>query len=233
MKTDDFIAELVKEAYPLHAQNTHVVSKSIVTLSLSVAISLGLLLYIWGIHPEFMTLAHTGWVEFKFALLTLVSILTLHSVWLMAKPSANLSRIAWQSGSGFVAMLLLTFVPLTSGVLSESAALAQGNAWALAGLNTDTAPAFSWTSVWHTSGAVACLSLPVFIGLMWLMRHMAPTRPALAGACAGFAATVLGMLEFAFNAPYDLSLCFCISYLLCIATLPAIGAWIGHRWLRW
>ncbi|MEN9712863.1 MAG: hypothetical protein RLY90_1124 [Pseudomonadota bacterium] len=232
MKTDDFIAQLVADAYPNVQQRAHW-GKSIAPLLLGIALSIALLVSFWGVHPALMTLAQTGLFEFKVILLTLVALIALHTAWLIARPYANLSRIAWQSSACVTAMLLITVAPLSPNIPTESVVLAQSHAWALASVPSDMPPNFSWTSVWHTSGAVACLSLPVFAGLMWLMRHMGPTHPALAGASAGFAATVMGMLEFAFNAPYDLSLCFCISYLLCIATLPAIGAWIGHRWLRW
>jgi hypothetical protein len=232
MNTDDFIAQLVAQAYPDSA-NKPVVGKPIGFVLLGMAVSLALFVLIWGVNPELQALANSGLFEFRIVLLTLASLMALHNVWLMAQPRINLSRIGLQSGACLTAMLVITLAPLTPGIPSESLVLAQSHGWSLASVPSEVSLPFTWESVWRTSGGVAVVSLPVFFGLMWLMRHMAPIQPALAGAAAGVAATALGMLEFAFNAPYDLSLCACLGYLLCLTTLPAVGAFIGHRWLRW
>ena len=52
-------------------------------------------------------------------------------------------------------------------------------------------PSFEWTT-----DPFLTFSLPTFVASFWLLRRMAPTRPTLAGAAAGFFAGAVGAATY-------------------------------------
>jgi hypothetical protein len=87
--------------------------------------------------------------------------------------------------------------------------------------------------------ALACLvsvtvlsALPLAVGL-WLMRHGAPTRPALSGALLGLAAGAGVTAGYALHCPDDSPLFFVLWYGLAMCLPTGFGALLGHRFLRW
>ena len=80
---------------------------------------------------------------------------------------------------------------------------------------------------------IARTTLPAFIGSLWAMHRMAPTRPALAGAAAGLLAGAIGALGYTFHCTELAAPFLAVWYTLGIG-LPAVaGALIGPWWLRW
>ena len=80
---------------------------------------------------------------------------------------------------------------------------------------------------------IARTTLPAFIGSLWAMHRMAPTRPALAGAAAGLLAGAIGALGYTFHCTELAAPFLAVWYTLGIG-LPAVaGALIGQWWLRW
>ena len=80
---------------------------------------------------------------------------------------------------------------------------------------------------------IAGLSLPVLIALGWALRTMAPTRPPLAGALAGFASGATAAFVYAFHCP-ELAAPFVGTWYVLGMLLPTLaGALLGERLLRW
>jgi hypothetical protein len=80
---------------------------------------------------------------------------------------------------------------------------------------------------------IAALSIPTFLGLLWTMRTMAPTRLRLAGAAAGLTAGALAALIYSLHCPETTAAFVGTWYVLGIAAPTVVGALIGPRVLRW
>lgn len=101
------------------------------------------------------------------------------------------------------------------------------------------APASTWTVLWLGHSWRVCplrvlaLSLPIFAGLCWAFRRLAPTRLRLAGAAAGFAAGTVAATLYGFACDETSALFLATWYSLGIAGAAAVGALLGPRLLRW
>jgi hypothetical protein len=80
---------------------------------------------------------------------------------------------------------------------------------------------------------IALISTPLFVGIFWAVRGLAPTRLRLAGAAGGFAAGSLGALVYSLHCPELAAPFLGIWYTLGITIPTAVGAWAGPRLLRW
>ena len=67
----------------------------------------------------------------------------------------------------------------------------------------------------------------------WVMKGLAPTRPAWAGASAGLLAGALAALVYALHCPESGAPFIGIWYVVGIAIPAAVGALLGPRTLRW
>lgn len=81
--------------------------------------------------------------------------------------------------------------------------------------------------------AITLLSLPVFAGLVWAFRRLAPTRLHLAGLIAGLTAGAAAASLYALYCP-ETTKAFLLSwYSLGIASAGLVGLLVGPRLLRW
>lgn len=80
---------------------------------------------------------------------------------------------------------------------------------------------------------IVIVSLPVLIGVLWSMRQLAPTRPALAGMAAGLFAGATGAWIYAFSCNETSLVFVAIWYTLGIILTGLLGALIGRWVLRW
>jgi len=101
------------------------------------------------------------------------------------------------------------------------------------------APPAQWLAMWLgeswriCSSLVFLLSLPIFVGLLWSYRAMAPTRLRLAGATAGLAAGAWSATLYCLHCP-EVSAIFVLTwYSLGIGFAALLGAWVGPRLMRW
>jgi hypothetical protein len=83
------------------------------------------------------------------------------------------------------------------------------------------------------SPLILLLAMPIYACLVVAIRGLAPTRPALAGAAAGFAAGALAATVYGLHCPEQAAVFVVTWYTLGIAAATAIGAAIGSRLLRW
>jgi hypothetical protein len=80
---------------------------------------------------------------------------------------------------------------------------------------------------------IALVALPALAALLWAVRGLAPTRPALAGAAAGVLAGGLGALAYTLHCPEIEAPFLAVWYVLGMAIPALAGAAIGARLLRW
>jgi hypothetical protein len=101
------------------------------------------------------------------------------------------------------------------------------------------APPGEWLSMWLGYSWKTCpwrvlaLAMPIFAGLLWSFRRLAPTRLRAAGAAAGLAAGAFAATVYCLHCP-EVSAIFVLTwYSLGIALATALGALLGPKLLRW
>ena len=88
----------------------------------------------------------------------------------------------------------------------------------------------TWRSCVFSIGLIAA---PMFVAAFQVLRTMAPTRPALAGAAAGWMAGGAGAAVYALHCPETAAPFLAVWYVLGMALPAGIGALLGPRLLRW
>ncbi len=100
-------------------------------------------------------------------------------------------------------------------------------------------PSGDWLAMWlgrswkHCPWIVLRLSVPIFLGLLWSYRRLAPTRLRLAGAVAGLAAGACAATLYCLHCPETSAIFVLTWYTLGIGLAAAIGALLGPKLLRW
>ena len=80
---------------------------------------------------------------------------------------------------------------------------------------------------------IAALALPLFAGLFWSLRQLAPTRLTQAGAAAGLLAGSAAATIYAFHCTESTATFIAIWYTAGIALTTLLGAGLGRWMLRW
>ncbi|MEO7814543.1 MAG: DUF1109 domain-containing protein [Sphingomicrobium sp.] len=100
-------------------------------------------------------------------------------------------------------------------------------------------PRGEWLAMWLGKTWMVCpwlvlaLSAPIFVGLLWSFRKLAPTRLRAAGAAAGLSAGAFAATIYCLHCP-EVSAIFVLTwYSLGILLAAAIGALVGPRLMRW
>jgi hypothetical protein len=100
-------------------------------------------------------------------------------------------------------------------------------------------PSRMWLAMWLGQSWMVCpwlvlgLAAPIFIGLLWSFRRLAPTRFRATGAAAGLAAGAWAATIYCLHCP-EVSAIFVLTwYSLGIVLAAALGAILGPRLLRW
>jgi hypothetical protein len=100
-------------------------------------------------------------------------------------------------------------------------------------------PRGQWLALWLGHSWTVCsrnvflLSVPIFVGLLWSLRRLAPTRLALAGTSAGMAAGGWGASLYCLHCPETSALFVLTWYTLGMAAAALVGRLLGERLLRW
>ncbi|WP_445192383.1 DUF1109 domain-containing protein [Sphingomonas sp. Tas61C01] len=100
-------------------------------------------------------------------------------------------------------------------------------------------PTGDWLAMWLGKTWKKCpwlvlmLSAPIFVGLLWSFRRLAPTRLAAAGGAAGLAAGCWAATLYCLHCPEVSALFVLTWYTLGIGLAAAAGALLGPRLLRW
>lgn len=213
MRTEDLILSLSNDtrAVPRHAREQRVALGLVAGGVGAVA----MMILTLGLRPDFPGAMgnFSFWMKAVYtASLALVAVgATLH----MARPDAGRARWLW-----LFALPLGGLALLSVGELMRT----PGDLWMPMWLGS------SWR---QCSMRVVVLALPVFLGLLWAFRALAPTRLTLAGSAAGLAAGAVAATIYGFHCP-EVSATFVLTwYTLGILGAAAMGALVGPRVLRW
>ena len=212
MRTADLIELLARD---LRATPPGVVNRRLLA-ALAAGGAVTLAIVALGLHCQpLLAAAHQPWFWMKAVYTGLLTVAGTVLVRRLSVPGARL-------GAAPVAAALLVAAML---------ALGAGQAFA-------TAPAARLT-LWlgHTwkicSPLILLLALPIYACLIAAVRRLAPTRLALTGAAAGFAAGALAATLYGLHCPEQAATFVATWYTLGIAAATALGALTGRRLLRW
>ncbi|MBK6568949.1 NrsF family protein [Candidatus Aalborgicola defluviihabitans] len=213
MKTDDLISLLATGAAPVP---THSVGRRFaLALGLGIVGAVLLLVLTHGLRADLAQAMGEliFWVKMAFAgVLALAAYIATER---LARPGMRVGG-AWAALAAPVLLLWLVAALVLLGADPEQrAGLILGATW-------NTCP-FS----------IALISLPLFVATFWVMKGLAPTRPAWAGASAGLLAGALAALVYALHCPESGAPFIGIWYVVGIAIPAAVGALLGPRTLRW
>ena len=213
MKTRDLVARLASNMAPVERDAVPKLLNR--ALMQGLAGNTALLVAVYGVRSDMPELILTTmfWVRLAFPLAIIATAMKLAER--LGRPGASL-RLAWFAVAlPFATMLLVTGVILLAAPPGYRLQLVLGTTWRT------------------TTSNVVLLSLPSLAAMMHVMRRLAPTRLALAGAGAGLLAGAQGLLVYSLYCSEMAVPFWGIWYVLPIVITTGIGAAIAPRLLRW
>ncbi len=213
MNTDDLIAQLSQEVprVPRHAIGRRLVAGlGLGALVALVAVVIGL-----GIRPDLRLAMHgfAFWMKWTYTISLSIAALTVTAQ--LARPDSGKLRWLWALAVPVVLLAAVGIVELIRTPPGEWLAMWLGHSWKVC--------------PWIVLG----LSAPIFIGLLWSFRRLAPTRLRAAGAAAGLSAGAFAATVYCVHCP-EVSAIFVLTwYSLGILLAASLGALVGPRLLRW
>jgi hypothetical protein len=211
MKTGELTQLLALDTRVLPAPERALLGALLPTLLVVTAFTL----WIVGLRPDFVSALTSTRFEFKLVWTALFAAVAVAAVLRLARPGAD----------GKAALYLFS---------APAALLAAAVALELLSL-----PVTDWRTAAMGQNAIWCLrtipalALLPFVAGMWVLRHSAPGRPALAGAVNGLMAGGLGAALYALHCQDDSPLFVATWYVLAIAAMALLGAVLGRKLLRW
>jgi len=213
MNTDDLIRTLATKVRPVRRYALGrrialgIIGGGVVTLALVAA---GL-----GFRPDLSLAMHGFSFWMKWTYTVSLGILAIAATIRLARPEAPPMRWLW-----LLAVPILLLAGIGLGELADT-------------------PTRDWLAMWLGQSWLVCpwlvlaLSMPIFIGLLWSFRRLAPTRLRAAGAAAGLAAGAWAATLYCLHCP-EVSAIFVLTwYSLGIGLAATLGALIGPYFLRW
>ena len=213
MDTDTLIRSLAEDVKPV---SRHAIGRRIAAgLLMGAAVTVALIGWWLGFRPDFDVAmrGYSFWMKWIYsgALATGAVAATLQ----LGRPEPT--RLSW---------LWLLAVPVI--LLATIGAIEMAHV-----------PPGEWLTMWLGQSWKQCpwivlrLSMPIFIGLLWAYRRLAPTQLRLAGAVAGLTAGAIAATLYCLHCPEASAIFVLTWYTLGIAMAAAFGALVGPKLLRW
>jgi hypothetical protein len=213
MNTDDLILRLSHDVPPVarHAARWRLLAG----LGLGTLVALAVVLFVLGVRSDLHVAMHgfSFWMKWGYA--ASLSVVALGVTARLARPDTGRLGLAW-----------ILVVPV--GLLAMAAIV-----------ELIRTPPAEWLAMWLGKSWMVCpwivlgLAMPIFIGLLWSFRRLAPTRLRAAGAAAGLSAGAFAATVYCVHCP-EVSAIFVLTwYSLGILLAASLGALVGPRLLRW
>ncbi|MFS2117345.1 DUF1109 domain-containing protein [Herbaspirillum frisingense] len=213
MKTDELIAMMASGVAPVDRRLP--LRQMVQALTLGAVLSLLLMLMIYGLRPDLGVMVGVPmfWIKLAFpSALAVGAMLVLR----------RLMRPGLRVGATWAGIALPSLAIWAGGalvLLSSPAAqrlpLLMGSTWRSCPFN------------------IALLSVPLFIGIFWAVRGMAPTRLRLTGAVAGLLAGAVATMVYCLHCPEMEAPFWGLWYFLGMLVPALAGLLLGPRLLRW
>lgn len=213
MKTDELIGMLANGDVGVRA---HTVERRLVYgLCLGAVGSVILMLGLIGVRPDLAEASTLPmfWVKLGFSASLAAS--GLYASLRLARPGAGLRAVPVALGVPVLAIWLLAAIALATVAPGDRLALSLGDSWQDCPL------------------LIGMLSVPVFVGVLWAMAGLGPTRLRLAGAAGGLLAGAIASSVYCLHCPEMAAPFIACWYLLGILIPTGLGALVGPRLLRW
>jgi hypothetical protein len=212
MRTTDLIELLARD---VRATPPGVVSRRLLA-ALAAGGLVTLAVVALGLHCQpLLAAAQQPWFWMKAAYTGLLTLAGAVIVRRLSVPGARLGAAPVAAALIVLAMLALAAGQILSAAPAARLALWLGHTWKVC------------------SPLILLLALPVYASLIAAIRGLAPTRLALTGAAAGFAAGALAATLYGLHCPEQAAAFVATWYTLGIAAATALGAISGPRLLRW
>lgn len=213
MKTDDLVNLLAAGVQPVPAG---ALRRRLATgLAAGLPVSVLIMLAGFGVRPDIAEAMHLGMFWAKVTLPALVAVAGLHAVLALSRPGRRAPAAVPLVAADLAFIWILAALALAGAAAGERMPLLLGESWSECPLN------------------IALLSAPLFVATLWVVKGMAPTRPALAGAAAGLLASGMGTLVYTLHCPEMAAPFLAVWYVLGMALQVVAGALLGPRLLRW
>ena len=213
MNTEQLIETLSRDVprVPRHAVSRRV--------ALGVAagglVTLVLVTLVLGVRPDLRFALHGFPFWMKWIYTTSLGLGAVYAVTRLGRPTrSSLSGLWW------LAAPVLALAAIGGGELART-------------------PSTEWLAMWLGRSWMVCpwlvltLAAPIFAGLLWSFRRLAPTNLRAAGAVAGLGAGAWAATIYCLHCP-EVSAIFVLTwYSLGILLATGLGALLGPRLLRW
>lgn len=213
METNELVRMLATGAGPA---DTHVASRRYsLALGFGVLGATLLMLAFLGIRADLAEAAL--WPQFwlKVGFVALLVIGSLFAVLRVSRPGVKLAKTRWLILTPLVAMWAIAALALMDADPAQRPRMFLGDTW-------KTCPFL-----------IAMLSAPVFVGVIWAMKGLAPTQPRLAGFMAGLLSGTTAALVYCLHCPESQAPFIAFWYVLGMLIPAGVGAMLGRLVLRW
>jgi len=213
MNTDDLISRLSTDVPPVPRFATR--RRLIAGVLCGALVSAVYVVLAMGVRPDIGSAMHGFSFWMKWAYTISLAVAALAMTVQLARPDSGRLRWVWVIA---VPVLLLAGVGAVELVRT---------------------PRGEWLAMWLGQSWMQCpwrvvtLAMPIFVGLLWSFRRLAPTRLRAAGAAAGLAAGAFAATVYCLHCPEVSALFVLTWYSLGILLAAGIGALLGPRMLRW
>ncbi|HEV7138556.1 MAG TPA: DUF1109 domain-containing protein [Steroidobacteraceae bacterium] len=212
MRTADLIELL---AHDVQATPPGGVSRKLAAALAAGALVTLAIVALWLRCQPLLAVAQQPWFWTKIIYTGLLTVAGAVLVRRLAVPAAKTGAAPAAAALVVLAMLALAAVEIFTAAPGERLALWLGHSWKIC------------------SPLILLLAIPIYAFLVAALRRLAPTRPARAGAAAGFAAGALAATLYGLHCPEQGAAFVVTWYTLGIAAATAFGAITGARLLRW
>ena len=213
MKTDELIALLARDAGPVPTGVGE--RRFAAALALGILAALAWVQAAFGLRADLPLLMTTAEFWQKVAMPLAVAATGLVVVFRLGHPGARVR--GWWLGVWLPVSLLWIWAAAVLWMAEPAARmpLVLGTTWRSCVFN------------------VTATALPIGIALLWALRGLAPTRPTLTGAAAGWLAGAVGACVYSLHCPEMAAPFVAVWYVLGMGLSAALGALAGRHWLRW
>lgn len=213
MKTDELITMLASDAGAVAPRVWQ--RRYALALGAGICGAALLMVLLLGVRPDIADAVRLPMFWIKLAFPAALAAIALLAAERLSRPGVPLGRLGAALAAPVLVVWLLAAVALLGAAPEDRSMLVWGETWAACLVN------------------VPLLSVPAFVGLLWVMKTLAPVRPALAGAAAGLLAGALSAAVYALHCPELAAPFIGIWYTLGMLIPAALGAMVGARLLRW
>ena len=159
--------------------------------------------------------APQGWFWMKNAYSAVLAFAGLVAATRLARPGGRMGWAVWLALAAIACLAVMAARETMMAAPGQMAPLWLGFTWKVCTLR------------------IMLFSIPTFVASFWFLRRMAPTRPAVAGAAAGFFAGAVGAATYGLYCQESAAAFVVAWYTSSIAICAAIGAGAGRFLLRW